>query len=364
MKVTYQWLGVLVGATLLIGTIGVVLFVDWNPTPPAPPPLVRPVKVAQVTTALLAPERRFPAVVQPGRTVDLAFQVSGPLLELTLGLGQKISAGELLARIDPLRFEQEVAALQPEVQRTRQALDRLTDLVEKNAASRKEEQDARAAYEVAAAQLKIAEQRLHDTTLLSPMDAIVVQRFVESFQNIQAAQPVARLQDITTVDIAVDLPESVVASGQRRAGTYHAVFASAPERKFPVELKEASAEADPLTLTYRVIFSMPAPQDLLILPGMTATLISEPRPLAVQERRVLVPLEALFADTDGRSSVWVVHDSAGEHRVRRTEVDILEVQNGLALTRSDGLEGRSVVLAGTSLLQENQSVRILEDRRR
>ena len=104
-----RWLGLLLGGVLLAGGVGAVIFVDWNPPPPPPPELVRPVKTAPVRNASSVPEREFPGVVQPGRTVDLAFQVSGPLVEADLELGRQVQAGEVLARIDPVRFEQDVA---------------------------------------------------------------------------------------------------------------------------------------------------------------------------------------------------------------------------------------------------------------
>ena len=178
-----------------------MLFIDWNPPPPPPPDLIRPVKTAAVRNPRALPERQFPGVVQPGRAVDLAFQVSGPLLEANLELGQEVQAGNILARIDPVRFEQDVAALRPEAERTRQELDRIRSLAERGAASDKERQDAEVAYEAAVAQLAIAEQRLKDTVLRNPFDALVVQRFAENAENVQAGQPVVRLQDITAVDI-------------------------------------------------------------------------------------------------------------------------------------------------------------------
>ena len=255
-----RWSGAVIGLALLASGIGAVLFSEWNPPPP-PPELIRPVKTAPVRAALSVPERQFPGVVQPGRTADLAFQVSGPLIEAKLELGREVQAGEVLAQIDPVRFEQDVAALRPQAEHTRQELERIHNLAARGVASDKERQDAEVAHEAALAQLAIAEQRLKETTLRAPFDALIVQRFAGNSENVQAAQPVVRLQDITAVDIAVDLPENVVALSKGRETKHRAIFPFAPQQRFPVTFKEASAEADSQSLTYRVIFTLPAPEE-------------------------------------------------------------------------------------------------------
>lgn len=360
----FKWLGTLLGGLLLAGGVGAVIFIDWNPPPPPPPELVRPVKTAPIRNASSVPERQVPGVVQPGRTVDLAFQVSGPLVEANLELGREVQADDVLARIDPVRFEQDVAALQPEAERTRQELERIRSLVERGAASDKERQDAGVAYEAAVAQLAIADQRLKDTTLRAPFDALVVQRFAENSENVQAAQPVVRLQDITAVDIAVDLPENVVALSKGREGEHHVIFPFAPQQRFPVKFKEASAEADPQSLTYRVIFTLPAPEDYVVLPGMTATIVSTPATPISDETQFRVPTAAIFADAEGESCVWEVSGEGDQLRVQKTAVEVVAVQDVDSVVRGQVQEGQPVVVAGTSLLQDGQSVRLLEDRRR
>ncbi len=360
----FKWLGPLLGVVLLIGGIGAVFFVEWNPPPPPPPELIRPVKTAPVRNALAMPERQFPGVVQAGRTVDLAFQVSGPLVESNLELGREVQAGEVLARIDPVRFENDVAALRPEAERTRQELERLRSLAERGAASDKERQDAEVAYDAAVAQLAIAEQRLKDTFLRAPFDALVVQRFAEESENVQAAQPVVRLQDITAVEIAVDLPENVVALSKGRESEHYAVFPFAPQRRFPVTFKEASAEADPLSLTYGVIFTLPAPEDYIVLPGMTATIVSAPAAINTEQTRFLVPTAAVFADAGGASCVWSVRGKGEPLRVQKTAVEIVGVQDVESVVGGAISQGELVVVAGTSLLRDGQAVRLLEDRRR
>ena len=71
----------------------------------------------------------------------------------------------------------------------------------------------------------------------------------------------------------IDLPAIYVANIKKdQIEKIGAVFDDDPTgREFPMKTKEAATEADPITLTYRVTFTMPPPDGLRILPGMSAT---------------------------------------------------------------------------------------------
>ena len=43
--------------------------------------------------------------VEPARTVDIAFQVSGQLSDLTVDAGTRVEKGDLIAALDPVDFE-------------------------------------------------------------------------------------------------------------------------------------------------------------------------------------------------------------------------------------------------------------------
>ena len=233
---------------MLLAGVAAVAFVDWNPLPPAPEAVTRPVKSAVVIDRAERPERRFNAEVSASRTVDLAFQVSGPLIEAELDLGRRVQAGDVLARIDPARFELEIETLRPKLQQAGSRLERIERMVANNAATQAELIDARAARDAAAAQLDVAEQALEDATLRAPFEALIVARYVENFQNVRPTEPVVRLQDISELDIVVNLPESLVANydRDRDAVQPHVIFPVRPELRFPATVKEASAEADAL----------------------------------------------------------------------------------------------------------------------
>jgi membrane fusion protein, multidrug efflux system len=91
-------------------------------------------------------------------------------------------------------------------------------MVEMATIGREEDIEARKA-EVRALEGRVVEAniQLTDTTLRAPYDGVIARRFVDVNQNVRANEPVVRFQDANEIDIAVDVPESVMIADIRTA---------------------------------------------------------------------------------------------------------------------------------------------------
>jgi RND family efflux transporter MFP subunit len=137
-----------------------------------------------------------------------------------------------------------------------------------------------------------------------------------------------------------------------------AQFAASPDKKYKLSLKEYSTEADPKTQTYRVVMTMPAPKDINILPGMTAT-VSGSRTEAGSTRMV-IPAIAVFADEGGGSNVWIIKKET--MMVNKQKVTTGDLTGKDAIEIVDGLKpGDVIAVAGVSHLREGMKVRPLDE---
>ncbi len=356
-----RWIGLGLGGVALLGGLAAVLFVDFAPTPPPPEQVIRPVKSSLVIRADALQQRRFRGEVVAGKTVDLAFQVGGQIEQADLRLGRQVQKGDVLARLDTTPMDQQIAVLEPTVRQTREKLESINELARQGAATVNEVAEAQAAYDKAVAQLEIARQAKNDATLLAPFQALIVQRFTERFENVQAQQPVVRLQDISSIDVRVELPESVVARSRAdAAGLAEVRFASLPDQGFPVTVKEASAEADPTTGGYPVTYTLPRPGDLTVLPGMGATVLLIPR-ASDGTSDLAVPVEAVFVDDVLGRCVWQLQPQGQNFVARKVPVQVAQLQDDVAIV-TEGLQaGWRVATAGIHFLSDRQVVRLLEE---
>jgi RND family efflux transporter MFP subunit len=181
---------------------------------------------------------------------------------------------------------------------------------------------------------------------------------------VQAKQPVLSLQDIKDVEIEVSVPEERVIRGRGDKGRYRfsATFDYLPGREFEVQLTEFATDADPLTQTYLATFVMPAPEDVIILPGMTTT-IHEYRKEGedAEEGGYAVPIDAVPIDGLGTYFVWMVQaDQEGTFTVHRRDVQVGQMVEDEILVMAGLENGDRIAAVGVHVLREGQRVRLLE----
>ncbi len=291
-----------------------------------------------------------------------------------------------------LRLEAQLRAAEAKLANARTEFDRSTQLLKNRIISRAEFDRSETAYTVAQqnhqAALQTFEQgtiareevilakeaevsglegqvveanlQLEDSTLRAPYDGVIAQRFVEQGQNVRANERVVIFQDVDEIDIAVDVPEAVMAADLRSADIVQmlARFNAAPGLQFPVHIKEIAQRADPITQTFTIRVAMKAPPDLNLLPGMTATVTLTYRRASILGGQILVPVNAVIKESTGEEVAWVL---GAEGKVERRPVKIGSVTEG-SIVVMEGLQpGDRIAVAGVSLLREGMKVRDLGD---
>ena len=69
-------------------------------------------------------ERRFAGRVAAVQTVDLSFQVPGKLIEVPVLESQRVSKGDVIARLDPTDYDRAVREATINVEKAKRELDR------------------------------------------------------------------------------------------------------------------------------------------------------------------------------------------------------------------------------------------------
>jgi len=232
-------------------------------------------------------------------------------------------------------------------------------MVEMSTIGREEDIEAREA-EVRALEGRVVEAniQLMDTTLRAPYDGVIARRFVDVNQNVRANEPVIRFQDADEIDIAVDVPESVMIGDIRTADIVEmfAELSGAPGLRIPVRVREIAQVADPATQTFNVRVAMKATPGVMVLPGMTATVTVNYRRAGILGNRMLAPISAVISDSSGEQVAWVL---GSNQAVSRRPVKTGEVTGG-QIEILEGLQpGDRIAVAGGTFLREGMMVRDL-----
>ena len=270
------------------------------------------------------------------------------------GRARQLLNSRTISRVEFDRAETTYRVAQENLEAARQTLDQ-------SAVGREEDILAREA-EVRGLEGRVVEANLQlaDSTLRAPYDGVIAQRFVEQGQNVRAKQPVVRFQDVAEIEIAVDVPESIMAADLGSADILQLVaeFSSAPGLRFPVHIKEVAQRADPVTQTFTIRVAMQVPDGINLLPGMTATVAMTYRRAGILGGRIFVPVAAIFQEGSGEQVAWVI---GPDQTAARRAVKTGEAAGG-RIEIVDGLQpGDRIAIAGVTFLREGMKVRDLGD---
>ncbi len=357
----------LVGGLIVAAAAFSVFFIDWKPGTDEPAPVIRPLKTLEVGATFAGTEWQYPGKVAAGEEATLSFEVGGKIQELSVKEGEEVSKGQVLARLDDRDYRNAAASARAEVDRSQAQYDRVKEAAAAKAVSEQELSNARAALDKAKAQLDIQQKALEETVLTARFAGTIARTYVKGFENIQAKQNIILLQNMERIEIIAAIPEARLAhvdpakrndeEVKKDLGLY-AQFDYFPGRSFPLEPKEFSTEADPMTQTFTATLAMDTPKDVTILPGMTATVFETPKQQTAAE--LLVPLSAVPVDGVGQYYVWLLKDAGeGVLEATRRDVTVGEI-TGPNIVITSGLErGQRIAAAGVHILVEGQQVRPL-----
>ena len=326
-------------------------------------PAPRPVRVQAVVLAPEAHTLTLSGSVQARTQAELAFRVGGKVIARPVEIGDKVHAGQELARLDPQDLQLQVQAAASAVEaagadasQARAELGRYKTLGPRSPAYMSSEYDRRlAASRMADARLAQAARQYalaHDQagygTLTADADGVVTALPVQVGQVVAAGQTVATVAHSAEVEVSLDVPENRL-DDLRAAQLVAITLWSAPGHVLHGRVREIGALADPASRTFNVkVTVLDAPPALLAL-GMTATvrLATPPGPAVA-----LLPATAI-TDEDGHPAVWVLNQAQGDapsHAERRPVTVAGYREDGLVAISGGLRPGDQVVTAGAAVL--------------
>ena len=328
------------------------------------PEVIRPVRAIKVTSETQIKGRDFPGRAKATNEVNIAFDVSGTLNQRPVKIGERVSKGQLIASLDPRDFQSTVKEARASLINAQANFNRAKELIKKNFISRQEYDRLYARTMITSAEKEKAVKALADSVMKAPFSGQISELFVENFQSVLAKEQVARLVDLSKIEMIVDVPESVI-SRVRYAVDIKVVFDAFPGHEVPATIKEIGAEASLTTRTFPVTLIMDQPEDIKILPGMAGKArakVSDDAPQHKnQNKGIQIPVSAAYSpEEDDKTYVWLINEETGE--VHRQLVSLGKVvSSGLVIT--EGVKpGDWVVTAGVHFLREGQKVKIMQDK--
>jgi RND family efflux transporter MFP subunit len=364
--------------------------------PAEPSSVVPSVAVAKATRESLSREVVLTGEFKPYQSADLHAKVAGYLKQISVDVGDRVTAGQLLATIEIpeindelVRSEAESRRSTSELERAKGDLDRalahqtLVDVSYKRleavtktqpglvahqeideALARKRSADAqvagaRAALVSAQQQIDISkatEQRsktmVEYSRILAPFSGMITKRFADPGTMIQAgtasqsqAIPVVRLAQIDRLRTIIPVPESMVPLV--RVGAPVTIRVNSLGKSFRGSISRYTGDVLTSTRTMEAESDIVNPGQLM--PGMYADVVLT---LEKRDNAITVPVQALMAH-GGKQSVLVVN---AQSLIEERTIEV-GIQTSAKVEARSGLEeGEMVVIGNRTELKPGQKV--------
>ncbi|WP_286983392.1 efflux RND transporter periplasmic adaptor subunit [Haliea sp.] len=350
-------------ATVLL-TVAITLRAgsEAQPTPAPLPVAVLPfVEENRYTEAI-----QLSGIVQAKARAQLAFEVPGLLLDLTVEEGSAVTAGQILGRLDTRQLQAQInmasadlASVDAELQLARLRLERNERLRKTGAVSAQDYDEARLTADAlenrkgaVLARLETLDIDLEKSALRAPYDGVVATRHLDPGTVLQAGEPVMQLVSVDALEARIGIPAARLSDLETGARYTLQLRTGAVE----ATLEALRRDVDTRTHTALAVFQLAPATEVLDGEVVSVTLNR-----SVQAQGGWVPVSALL---EGERGAWTVlrieeqHD--GRHVALREAVEVLAVKADQAFVRGSLQAGHSVVADGIHRIAAGTTVQPVE----
>lgn len=277
------------------------------------------VETASATRGEFVASADFVGTLQARATADLYAKANGQIVEMRVDTGDRVRAGQMLARIDSGELGERVAQAQAALRMAeatlgerranlgiaRSTADRTRSLFEQQLVSQQQNDQVQSELQSAAAQVEVAQAsvsqaranvgaaraELEKTVITAPFSGVIGKRYLDRGAFAATNRPVFSLVDLSKIKTTVALTEKD--AGRVRVGQRALVAAEAdPSAQFQGVVARIASVFDPNTNTTEAEVEIDNP-DGRLKPGMFANVSIA---FAVEPGAILVPRSAVVED--------------------------------------------------------------------
>jgi RND family efflux transporter MFP subunit len=327
-------------------------------------PEIRPVRALKVQRSDAGIPVSLTGRIAAEDEVSLAFRISGRMIKMDVNVGDRLTPGQVVARLDSVNEENSLrtaranlTAAQGQLTQARNHFERQDTLLKQGWTTRVNHdqavqslQTAESQTEAAEAQLKTAQDLVGFTELKADAPGVVTAIGPRAGEVVQVGQMIARVARKDGRDAVFDVPAQLI----RAAPSDPIVTVSlSDDSKVTAQgrVREVAPQANPVTRTFEVKVGLTDPPEAMRL-GATVIGRMELPAVSVFE----IPASALTRSNQ-QPSVWVVDPKKNTVSLRHVDVvrfDQNQVSVGYGLENGD-----VIVTAGVQALHPGQQVRLL-----
>lgn len=265
-------------------------------------------------------------------------------LKLYVKKGQEVTKGQKIAFVNSQTAKSSFEIAKAKYEQAKDAYNRVLKVKASGSVTELKFVEVKTSLSQAKAAYEAAEKALDDCLVTAPFDGIVEDVFVEEGIEASIAQRIARIIDISFLEIHFPLPESEFSSLQK--GDLLTVVVPAIGKEFQAPLTGKGVVASSLSHSYDCTIILKAEG---LMPGMACKIYNDVR---ASEGRIAIPSTCILTDGEGRY-VWTVREGI----VYKTYIRTGEYSGNAVVVTAGLSEGDVIVVKGSRKVSSGMSVK-------
>tara|TARA_R110002072_G_scaffold7503_2_gene40679 strand:- start:442473 stop:443639 length:1167 start_codon:yes stop_codon:yes gene_type:complete len=293
--------------------------------------------------------------VETKQNLVVTSEMGGILQRVYVKEGDKVSKGQLLAKVDDGGMSQQLAQMQVQADLAKTTFDRQKRLWDQKIGSEIQYLQAKSNYEAQQEAINSMKQQLGKFVIRAPFSGTIDDVITEQGSVVSPGQtPILRVVNLSDMYIQTDVPETYITNVTKGKDV---------EVQFPVLSKTMDAKIrqtgdfiNPENRTFKVEIAVPN-KDKDIKPNLTARLrIND----YTNNEAILIPQSIISENAEGEQYIYVLENQEDEKAVAKRVIiktgqsqgDVIEVLEGLKA-------GDSIIQEGARSVKDGQTVKII-----
>lgn len=322
---------------------------------------INPTKKNTLITVFTAKDTIFNHYLELQGNVDtkqnivITPETSGILTQVLVKEGQRVSKGQILARVDDNGLSQQLSQLQIQADLAKTTYERQKRLWDQKIGSEIQYLQSKSSYE---AQQKAVDQmkiQLSKTAIRAPFSGVIDDVITEQGSVVGAGQsPIIRIVNLRNMYIEAVIPEKYLTNVKK--GKAVEVYFPILGKTINSKIRQAGDFIDPNNRTFKVEIAVPNKEGN-IKPNLTAKLkIND----YTNPKAILIPQSIISENAEGQQYIFIADEMKGKNAkakkviitTGKTQGDYIEIIDGLA-------DGSAVIKEGARSVKDGQEVQII-----
>jgi len=277
-----------------------------------------------VTSVAVAENYVTSGTVTSDHRVAISSRLSGYIRKLSVREGDKVKAGQILVRVDPVNAKQGLVQAEADLANAKADLDRYEELFTARAVSKQQLDRVNLRYKVAKSQVEQARNQLSYAEVRSPVAGVIVEKRMNKGDLASPGAAILLIEDPSSLLVETHVSEQFV-SGIHEGDAVELEVASI-EKVFTGVVRQVVQAADAVSHQFLIKISLNS--EAGVHPGMYAQVGFK----LAERQALLIPGAAVIARA-GLNGIYIVDDNGiaryRQIRLGKQRESMIEVLAGL-----------------------------------